>query len=202
MKSIRITPEHATRLAHMIAHKAIQHEFDAYIERRTVLAEKLYAALVPPEVEAMLDALPVVYRPQKSVSLFIKIPRTASDLPYSSETHIRFANDAYKYVPAGCIMPEDVDESLGAEIRKCIFDNKDLIDRREKMIQDLRFNIEKARTTKALIELWPEVGPIVEEYYGEEITEPERPLEAILARYLVPQIAAPVTAEGNGGDTK
>ena len=70
---------------------------------------------------------------------------------------------------------------------------KDILNSNKSMLDDIKRNIARARTTKKICESWPEIAPFVARLYGEEeaAQEMETPLGNIIARHHPNLLGAP-----------
>jgi len=174
--------EQRREIVERIARLAMQGQLEAVGIRRKALALEVHAIVVPPETKAALKALPQHFRPPLGKSYSIE-DATDSSLRFDVQlTEPDFCPDKWR---TAIELGKDVVE----RIRKLYEDEADVHRRMRAMVVDLTKNVEHAKTTKRLIELWPEAKSIVLEVC-EELEAVETPLSALLGRYL-PALPAP-----------
>lgn len=179
-----MSKDHRREIVQRIASLAFQGQKDALTIRRKAMSLEIHAIVVPADTKAVLAALPEHFRPPRKKSY------TVED---TLDSGLRFdVNlDESDFVPDKWRTEVTLDKDIASRIRQLQQDESDMHRRMRDMVSELTKNVEHARTTKRLIELWPEAKSIVLEVC-EELEAVETPLSALLGRFL-PALPAPAT---------
>ena len=179
-----MSKDHRQEIVQRIAKLALQGQSDALNIRRKALSLEIHALVVPADLRTVLASLPEPFRVKRNKGYMIE---DAVDVSVRFDVQL----DDHDFCPDGWRTPVPLTKDLIERIRTLQHDQNDLHKRMRDMVADLTKNVQHARTTKRLIELWPEAKSIILEVC-EELEAVETPLSALLGRYM-PALPAPTT---------
>lgn len=179
-----MSKEHRKEIVQRIANLAFTGQQEALTVRRKALSLEVHAIVVPPETKAVLASLPEHFRPPRKKDYSIEDTLDAGLRFDVRLGEVDFAPDKWR-------TEVQLTSDMATRIRQLHEDEADLYRRKREMVEDLNKNVSHARTTKRLIELWPEAKSIILEVC-DELETVETPLSALLGRYL-PALPAPTT---------
>jgi len=167
MRSIRISKYDIEQLSDILVERSEEkNRRKASHEQLKKVGDQLYNHIYPKKDRDLMDSLPHNWMPEFDL-LKVCIGGKITVIPMTKNRRFPYQNDRYNSVVRASFQAR---EAITEKVSRAQCQYKDACDAVKDLRHRVKAVIEYSRTTKQLVEAWPECEKVVEDYFGSRVS--------------------------------
>jgi len=167
MRSIRISKYDIEQLSDILVERSEEkNRRKASHEQLKKVGDQLYNHIYPKKDRDLMDSLPHNWMPEFDL-LKVCIGGKITVIPMTKNRRFPYQNDRYNSVVRASFQAR---EAIAEKVSRAQCQYKDACGAVKDLRHRVKAVIEYSRTTKQLVEAWPECEKVVEDYFGSRVS--------------------------------